>query len=213
MRSVRVALAAALTLLSLAIVLTLLESPMSVARTNKPAGIDEQQIAGATGSDRYCQPHELLPQGTSAIRVWLDAAAGPRVRLLATADGRTIARGEHRSGWSGGSVTVPVRPLSRSVAGVTVCASFRLHDEAVIVQGNATPAALAAHDDHRTLAGRMWIEYLRAGSHSWAALIPSIVRRMGFGRAESGAWVALLALVLLASVVVLASSAAFRELS
>jgi hypothetical protein len=209
----RVALTAVLALLSLAIVLTLLESPMSVARANKPAGIGEEPIAGTTRSNSYCQPHEHLPQGTTAIRVWLDAAAGPRVRLVVTAGGRTLTSGERGSGWSGGSVTVPVRPLSQAVSGVTVCVSFRLHDEAIIVQGNATPAALAAHDDRRALPGRMWIEYLRAGSQSWAALVPSIVRRMGFGRAEPGSWVAFLALGLLATVVVLAASAAFRELS
>jgi hypothetical protein len=213
MHGVKVALAAALTLLLLAIVLTLLESPMSAARTNQPPGAREEPIASTERSNRYCQPHELLPQGTSAIRVWLDAAAGPRVHLVATADGRTIASGEHGSGWSGGSVTIPVTPRSRAVYGVTVCVSFRLHDEAIIVQGVATPPADAAHNGRETLAGRMWIEYLHAGGHSWAALIPTIVRHMGFGRAESGPWATFLALVLLAAVIALVSTAAYRELS
>jgi hypothetical protein len=213
MRSVRIALIATLTLLSLAIILTMLESPPSVAGTNRPAGANEEPIASTEHSNRYCQPHELLPRGISAIRVWLDAAAGPRLRLVARADGHTITSGERGSGWSGGSVAIPVTPLARAVSGVTVCVAFRLHDEAIIVQGNATPRALAAYNDHQTLPGRMWIEYLHAGSTSWAALAPAIVRHMGFGRAEPHLWIAFLALVLLATVIALAASTAYRELS
>jgi hypothetical protein len=212
MPGVRIALAAGLALMGIAIGLTLLRSPASVAGTNRIAGQEEEPIGSTDQSARYCQAREALPRGTSAIRVWLYAARGPRVSVVVSSHGRTLTSGAQGSGWTGGSVTVPVKPLSRAVSHATVCVSFRLRDETVFVQGNATPAAFAAHDGGQALAGRIWIEYLRPGGSSWASLAGSIARRMGFGRAAAGTWVAFLALALLATVAALASSLVLREL-
>src|SRR5271155_2464955 len=121
MRSVKVALAAGLTLLTLAIGLTLLGSPVSVARTNRPPGKPEEVIASTTRGASYCEPDEVLPRGTSAIRVWLVAEAGPRVSVVVYSGGRPITSGERGSHWIGGSVTVPVRPLAHTVSHATVC--------------------------------------------------------------------------------------------
>ena len=116
MRSVKVALAAGLTLLALAIGLTLLGSPMSVARANRPAGQPEEPVASTTQSAHYCEAGEVLPSGTSALRIWLEAAAGPRVNVAVYSNGRLVTDGHRGSDWIGGSVTVPVRPLSRTVS-------------------------------------------------------------------------------------------------
>ncbi len=210
MRGVRIALAAGLALTAIAIVLTLLGSPITVAASNKPPSQQEELVASTSRSASYCQAHELLPRATSAIRVWLAAAYGPRVRVTVRSAGRLIAGGESRSGWSGGSVTVPVKPLPRAVSGVTVCASFRLRDETVIVGGSK---ASPAREGRPASAGRMWIEYLRPGAVSWASLVPAVIRHMGFGRAAPGIWVVFLALALVAALAALAASAVLRDLS
>jgi len=211
MRRVRISLLAALTLLVLAIVLTLAQSPMSVAFSNKVAD-QEATVASTTHDATYCQADELLPVHTSAIRIWLDAAAGPHVDVVVFSGGRAITNGSRGSNWTGGSVTVPVKPLSRAVNGVTVCVSFHLRDETVLTQGSMTPAAFAAREGRRALAGRMWIEYLRPGSRSWASLVPEIVRHMSFGHAVAGTWIVYAILVLLIATTAVAANVILTEL-
>jgi hypothetical protein len=212
MSSVKVALAAALALLTVALVLVLLHSPMSVARTNGTPG-EEEIIALARRGATFCQAGELVPRGTAAIRLSLSAFTGPRVTVAVSAGGRMVTTGQRGSGWTSRVVTVPVRPLPRPVAGATVCVSFPLRDEVLTVFGKATPASLAAREDGRPSPGRLWIEYLHAGGRSWASLLPSVVRHFGFGRAAPGTWIALLALALLVAVAALSVRLAVKELT
>jgi hypothetical protein len=212
MRSVKVALAAGLALLALAVGLTLLQSPLSVAASNKVPGNETaiwQTHQGAT----YCQAHESLPSGVSAIRIWLVAAAGPRVSVVVSSHGHVLTSGSRPSIWVGGSVTVPVKPLPRAVSDVTVCTSFRLGDETIDVQGSVTSAAVAAYDGRTRLYGRMGIEFLRPDKRSWASQALEVARRMGLGRAAAGTWIVLLALALLASIVALVSRMILREIA
>ncbi len=212
MRSVRIALAAGLALVAIAIGLTLLGAPMSLARTNKLPSQQEEPILTLRHGAVLCQAQEALPRGSTAIRVWLAASYGPHVSLLVRSGRRTITSGERASGWTGGTVTVPVKPLAHTVSGTEVCASFRLRDEILWAQGYKTPAAVAAREGRRGIGGRMWIDYLRPGTIPWAALIPSIVRRIGFGRAAAGSWVVFVALGLLVAAATLVANTLLREL-
>jgi hypothetical protein len=212
MQRVTVALAAGLALLAVAIGLTLLHSPRSVAASNG-SPLEENRIALATRGATYCQAHELLPARTSAIRLSLLAFAGPSVHVVVLAGGHQITSGVQGSGWTSRVVTVPLRALPHAVPDVTVCVSFSLHDEHVFVFGEPTSAAMAAHDGNRALLGRMWIEYLRPGTRSWASLAPTIVDHMALGRAVSGIGIVFLALALLVAIAVLTSGLALRELS
>jgi hypothetical protein len=212
MRRVTVALVGGLTLRAITIGLILAHAPMTVAGSDRPAGQPEEPIAASHEYNSYCQGGETLPSGTSALRVWLDTIYGPHVEVAVSSHGRRITSGERRSGWVGGSVTIPVKPLRRTVSGVTVCVSFRVRDEAVTVQGNATPVASATREDGQPLPGRMWIEYLHPGERSWASLLASTARRMGLGRAAAGIWVAFLAIGLAATVIVLAARLVVKEL-
>jgi hypothetical protein len=211
MHRVTIALAAGLTLLVVGLCVTLAHSPVIVARTNGP-DFKEESIAFTRYGATYCQANELLPQGTSAIRLSLSSFTGPRVSVLVSAGGHPIASGERGSGWTSRVVTVPVRPLPRAAPGVTVCASFRVNDEAVTVFGKPTPATIAAHSGGRALPGRMWIEYLRPGRRSWASLAGSTAHHMGLGRAVAGTWIVWLALALMAAVAAIASRLLLREL-
>jgi hypothetical protein len=213
MRAVKVALVGSLAVVAVSLVLVLLGSPMSVAGTNRIAGDSPLPIATTEHSASYCQADEVVPQGTSAVRVWLDAAAGPRVALLVSAGGHTVLRGTRGSNWTGGSVTVPVREVGRRIAQATVCVSFKLGDETVIAEGEMTPAASAAQSSTGALHGRIWIEYLRPGAHSWASLIPTVVDHMALGRATSGSWIVFVALAMLLTCVLLGSDLLRRELS
>jgi hypothetical protein len=212
MRGVQVALAAGLTLVIVAIGLTLSRSPATVAATNKHHAQQESPISSTRRPTSYCQAGETLPRGTTAIRISLGASIGPRVRLLVSVGGRVVTGGEQDSGWTGWVVAVPVRPLSHTLAGVTICASFAPTHETVILLGKRTQAAIAAREGGRPTQGRMWIEYLRPGTRSWASLASSVVRNMGFGRAWSGRGIVLVALLLLAAVAILATRLVLSEM-
>jgi hypothetical protein len=211
MSRVTIALAAGLTLLAVAIGVTLLQSPMVVARKNGTPLV-EDRVATASQPVTYCQAHELLPAGTSAIRLALAANTGPRVSVTASASGHVLASGATGPGWTGRVVTVPLRPLLRAVSDATICASLRPHYESVIVFGRATRRTVAAYAGRRALPGRMWIEYLRPGSRTWASLIPETARRLGLGRALAGTWNAALALELVAAMAIVASALVLKEL-
>jgi len=57
------------------------------------------------------------------------------------------------------------------------------------------------------------IEYLRPGESSWWSLATSVARRMGLGRAETGTWVALLAILLMVAVGGAMSRVILKELT
>jgi hypothetical protein len=173
---------AGLAVLAVAIVAIMSRSPPVLSRTNAAP------IAGpvATISHRFetCQQNESLPAGTTAIRLSLEALLGPPVLVRVVHQGTVLASGSVGAGWSRQSVTIPVRPLPRSVADTSVCFTVAADDETVYAKGAPDAAAPDAGTE-----GRIRVEYLRAGRRSWWALAPSIARRMALGRAPSGIWV------------------------
>jgi hypothetical protein len=210
MSRVRVTLGVSLTLLLAAIALTLAHAPLMVARANgKPK--EEEVIAETNRGATYCQADEVLPKGTTAIRLSLSTATGPRISITVRSGGQTLTDGVRGAGWTSRVVTVPVRPLARAVSNATVCASFPLRDETLITYGQRTSHAAAARNGAQALAGRMWIEYLRPGHRSWASSLSSIAHNMGLARAGEGTWIAFLALAMTLSVAVLASYLILRE--
>jgi hypothetical protein len=211
MRRVKIVLLAGLSLVAVAIVVTLLQSPLSVASTNGIAN-NQTAIGSSIHAARYCQANERVPHGTSAIRISLSAAAGPSVSVVAYAHGQPITSGARGPIWIGDSVTVPVKPMSRTRTGVTVCVSFRVHDETVLALGSTTARDIAAYAGAHKLSGRMRVEYLHPGARSWAVLAPEIARHMGLGRAPGGTWIVVLPILLLAGAAALASRLVLRDL-
>lgn len=205
------ALAVALALIAAALGVTLSGSPLVVARANStsPAGplAETYSAAGA------CQAGEVLPAGTSAIRLTLSSDAGPRVRVSVLSGSHVITSGTAASGWTSGAVTVPVRPVARAASNVRICFGLGPTREQVAIVGSPTSRVVAAiASQGRALPGRIRIEYLRAGDSSWWSLASSVARRMGLGRAPAGAWIALLPLALMGIVVLTTSRLILREL-
>jgi hypothetical protein len=189
MRSVGIALTLAGTLTALAIAVTLHGAPMSVAATN---GIpDAGEIATTKRSTSACQDNETVPAGTTAVRLTLAAEIGPKVTLTAISHGRTITRGVRGPGWTGAAVTVPVQRVAQTASGADICFALARPLEVIELFGRHTVGANSLIGTRRQrLPGRLGVEYLRSGSRSWLSLLPSIARRMGFGHAWGGAWIA-----------------------
>jgi hypothetical protein len=193
-------LVAGLALTAIALGVTLSGSPIEVLRkssTRLPLELAETN--SATGA---CQDGEELPAGTSAMRLGLKSTTGPRVSLTALSGARILTSGATGSGWSGASITVPVKAVARASPHARIC--FRLGPtvEGVGILGARTGSAVAARSPRgQILPGRFKIEYLREAPGSWWSEAPAVARRLGLGRAPSGAWIALLLIALMGAVV------------
>ena len=207
-----VALLAGLALTAIALAVTLSGAPSVVAATN---GVPlEARLAKTAGSVEICQPDETLPRETSAIRLALEAAIGPQVRLDVYSGAHLITAGTRSSGWTAGSVTIPVGPLPYTTANATLCFTIGRSRVPVTAFGAPAPRAIAArYSEAQVLSGRVRSEYLRAGRASWWSQALSVARRMGLGRSLSGTWIALLVLVLVLGLSLLAAWLVVRELA
>jgi hypothetical protein len=211
MPGARVGLAVGLALTAIAAVIVLSGSPPVLAGTNGVTAVPYPPLTSVPGAGGGCQAGETVPSGASAIRLSLEATAGPRVSVAVWVGGTAIVRGESAAGWLGTVVTVPITPPARTVRNATVCFSFAGAEERVSLLGARTPPQNAARSGARALPGRIAVEYLRAGSSSWWSLAPAVARRMGLGRAWAGTWVAAMVALLMATGIALASWLTLRE--
>lgn len=206
---IKVALAVGLALIALAFVLTLAHAPLTVTRGGVAT---EHTLVNTTRPATACQGSETLPRGTTALRLSLTAALGPQVTVKVLSGSRVVTRGTAPPGWSNASVTVPVQPLSHTLAPVKVCFAMALMNGNVVMRGSPTTHALAATSRKETLPGRMGIEYLHPGGSSWWSQATAVARRLGLGHAASGAWNALLVIALVATCIALSSWLVVKEL-
>jgi hypothetical protein len=211
MRRVRTALAAGLGMIVLATVPVLSQSPLVVLASNSTPASEELATATATAS--ACQSGERLPQGTVAIRLSLGAFLGSALSVKASAASRVLTTGERGSGWDARTVTVPVREVSRPSFPTQVCFAIpRVGEKVELLGARSAPGSAARATNGEVLAGRLRIEYLGRGRSSWLALLGTVARKMGFGRAWSGTWIALLVLALMLAASILAARLILGEL-
>ncbi len=208
---IAVALAASLLAIAVAMVAALAHAPLTVARQNLPQ--THHPLGSTERAGSACQGGESLPRDTSAIRLGITAALGPRVTLQILSGPRVITRGAHAAGWDGASVTVPVKPVARTFTPVRICFQLRQLNGPVEMLGVPTGHARAATSEGRPLTGRMHIEYLRPGGASWWSMATATAWRFSIGRAASGPWNVFAVLALAALLVALSLWTATRELS
>ncbi len=202
---VPVALAVGLALLAATIAVTLSRSPLVLTGTNRiPPSII---VAKTTGGASACQNRETIPQGTTAVRLWLTGNVKPSVRISLVEDSRTVASGQQQSGWLGKVVTVPVGSVSHTIDDAQLCFAIGRTAEAVDLLGGPVQ-----HPRRGESPGKIRVEYLRPGPSSWWSLAHSVARHLGLGRAPAGSWVFLLPLSAMALAALLVSLAILKEL-
>jgi hypothetical protein len=210
MRSVRIALAGGLALVGIAVGVTLTQAPTTVIASDGIA--EEAEVASTRSAAEACQAGETVPAGTTAIRLALAAELGPPVTIAVFSGGAVVTRGTRGSGWTGASVTVPVKRVPRTIPAARVCFALGHPIEAVAIFGRKTSATGALSAGAQRLPGRVAIEYVRQGSASWLSLVPAIARRMGLGHAWTGTWVAFALVVAMAFGLALCCRLVLREL-
>jgi hypothetical protein len=212
MTRVRVALVAGLLVVAAAVAITLTRSPPVIA------GSDFTPLAGvlaetSSNGALACQPAETLPQGTSAIRLSLYALVGPRLTVRVFSGNHILASGTREAGWIGQSPIVQLQPVSARTSPVKVCFTLGQSLGLVTLYGfNSAPAKAVTLEGGARLVGRLRIEYLKNGSHSWLSQALVIARHMGLGRWPTGSWIVLLELALMTGVLAGVSWLTVREL-
>jgi hypothetical protein len=193
--SVFVALVGGLTLVAAAIAVTLSGSPTVVIASNSIPATSTVDVT--RGGVETCAEAEVLPAGTSAIRLWLTGNVKPAVRVEVRSGTGVVTRGSQGGGWTGKVVTVPVARVPDTVRDVTVCVAVAPAVEPVSMIG-------ASVGNPAGSPSKMRIEYVRPSENSWWSLVPSVVRELGLGRALGGWWASVIPLLLmgLAGVVV-----------
>jgi hypothetical protein len=106
MRGVRVALAAGLAIIAIAVAVVLSPSPLTVLATNAIPLNGALAIPWRHASAR--QAGERVPASTVAIRISVVAIIDTRARAQVLAGSRVISSGEEGPGWTGDSFTIPV---------------------------------------------------------------------------------------------------------
>jgi hypothetical protein len=194
-------------LIVIAVGAMLSRSPLVVARTNSIPAKSTGTAVERAGS--ICQGDEILPLNTTAIRVSLAANIGSSLTLKALDDSHVVTYGERDAGWgTAETVTVPVRRVSYTVRGASICLTFGAIAEPVEIKGIATPTVVSNSVTAPT--SRLRIEYLRPGHRSWWSMVSSVARRMGIGHAPGGAWIVFLLIALMAAAAAIASWAVLR---
>jgi hypothetical protein len=210
-KRIAAALAVGLTLVAVALGVTLSRSPLVVSRANPT--LANGVIANTYDAAQACQGGEIVPAGTSAIRLTLTSDIGPRLGLRVLSGARVATAGVVGNGWTGGSVTVPVRPLAHTLTNARICFELGPGTDRVGIVGISTrPGVAARSKGGEALPGRFKIEYMRTGPNTWWSLAKAVARHMGLGHAPSGTWIAPFLFALMGAVIATASWLTVREL-
>jgi hypothetical protein len=154
------------------------------------------------GADRHCQEEGLVPRDAAALRVRVGTYGRPTPAIRATmadVDGPVFSAGRLPAGRREGIVVVPLDPpVEESRGGVEAC----------IATGRGGRTVMYGAGE------RIRFEWLREGEESWLELLPTVAHRFGLGKGLAiGAWLLVLAAVLLVGAIAVAARVAARELA
>lgn len=164
--------------------------------------------ATVPGGGTVCQPIVPLPEDVARAQLLIGTYGHPVPALQLTFSGAAgvVASGTRPAGGSEGTIVIPVHRVSGTGAGTgsgSVASSFCLHvggRSTVALGGEGGPIGASSELVNGVAqGGRVSLLYLRAGSESWWALLPSLDHRFGLGKASFfGDWtLPVLALMLL----------------
>lgn len=208
---VRVVLALGLLAIAIAGVAILLQREQRRAGTNltTDAGYAIQLSPG----QQLCEPGELLPGDTGALR--LDASTkglpGPPLSASIGSASGPVSSGLLKGGWRTGRVTIPISHVRDTMSGATVC--LRNLGAVPLAFGGSVPdSGFFIQVAGKPLGGRVRIEYMRPGRESWLGLLPTLAHRFSLAKADLVRhWAAGAVLVLMLLAVALAARTLIKE--
>jgi hypothetical protein len=149
------------------------------------------------GGQQLCEPGELVPADTGAIKLTARARglSGPALGVAITGPGGRVGTGRLGGGWRTGAISIPNSRVTSTV-GATVCVS-NLGSQQVDFGGSTPDSSFVIQIAGRPFDGRLRIEYLRPGRESWLQLVPALSHRFSLAKSDLVRhWAAPAALVL-----------------
>jgi len=205
-------LGAGLTAILACALVILLQSSPRLSGTNLTA--DVGNMIGLAPGQVLCEPGEIVPGDTGAIRLEASPASGRGPALsvtIARPTGTTVV-GALAAGWRAGAISIPLRhTVNSTLAPATVCLHV-LGPGAASFGGSVPDGSFVVQIDGRGLGGRLRIEYMRPGSETWLSLLPELARRASFGKgALIRHWAFFAAIALMLVAVALAARAVLSQ--
>lgn len=175
-------------------------------------------VAALYGGQELCQPHMVLPSEAARLQV-LVGTYGRLVpelgaRFFVSSTGRTLTAGILPAGAKQGYVYIPIAHPHGPAVGGTLC--IRADGIHKIVLGGAPFATGTESEkiDGRAVPGRIYVDYMRAGSESWWQLLPTLDQRFGLGKSPVfGDWTFVVLALLLLGVWIATVRLLLRELA
>ena len=185
----------------LPLLLPLLAAALLVLVFARTMGHSAQRLAGSNsvppealvvqvgGGSRVCQGI-LAPRNAASVHFFVDSRThnGPPLTMRLGKDGRTLATSHIAGGWSGGTIRMPFRTLSRNYLEARICLWDEGHTPIRFI-GLSTSQPTSTVVGRTPQYGALSIEFFRPGqSDSWA-LLPTIATRAGILKGSlAGGW-------------------------
>lgn len=183
-------------LAGLVVVLLLGQAPRRAGSNYVPEYGPVTELRGAA---QHCQEGELVPGDSGALDllVGTHGRPTPEISVDVTAPGRgLVSRGRLPAGKREGRVVIPIERIDKSLPGASVC----------IRTGPGARTVLYGRGDRVRLA------WLRPGSESRVALLPTIAHRFGMAKLNPfGPWLLAVVALLVALTWFLALRLVLRE--
>jgi hypothetical protein len=191
-----------------AAVTTLARSAPRRSGTNYAA--DTGLVVVLASGEQLCQPGELVPADTGAVRLRASRDDPRRLEATITTAQGLLARGVTQTSSHSGALRIDFRDVSTTTS-ATVCLR-NLGKRSVLLGGSLGDSPFTMIVGGRPVAGRVRIEYMRPGRESWAELLPTVIYRMSLGKSDLiRHWAAAGALVLMLLAVWLTIRTLLRE--
>jgi hypothetical protein len=134
------------------------------------------------GGQELCDPGEIVPAQTAALRVSAQAGLpAPELRVTVSSGGEPPKSGRLAVGWHTGTLDIPVSRVSRTIV-ATVCLANRGASD--VRFGGSAPNAFTIQIAGKPFDGRPRVEYMRPGRESWLSLLPALSHRFSLGKSD-----------------------------
>jgi hypothetical protein len=176
-------------------------------RSGSNLTVDLGFVLPLSAGQHLCEPGELLPGDTGALRLAASAgaASGPRLAVSIGGPRGPVSSGGLSAGWRSGPVLIPITRVAHTTPGATVCVQ-NLGTSPVVFGGSVPDGSFVVQLDGRGLGGRMRIEYMRPGRETWLQLLPTLTHRFSLAKSDLVRhWAAGAALVLVLLALALAA--------
>jgi hypothetical protein len=132
-----------------------------------------------------CEPGEIIPAGTGALRLRgkPQGGRGPALSSTVTGPAGQVTNGSRGGGWQPGLVSIPLRRVVQDTVTATVCLTD-IGPVGASFGGSVPDGSFIVDIDGHPLAGRLRIDYMRPGRESWLSLLPELQRRVAIGKGD-----------------------------